>query len=102
MRFTEAAAGKCMNAADPDTLHPGKVELRAFQIDVAIHPMPPNLRPRRRRRLAKSGQQGIRVGRGSLCGDDTKRRDESRDQRFWAMGLRGVHSSRVLILFDLS
>ena len=79
MRFTEATPGKCVDAADPDTLHPGKIELRPFKIDVAVHPMPPNLRPRCRRRLAKSSQQGVRIRRGCLCGEDAERGDESRD-----------------------
>jgi hypothetical protein len=79
VRFTEATSGKCVDAADPDTLHPGKIELRPFKIDVAVHPMPPNLRPRCRRRLTKSGQQGVRIGSRCLCGEDAETGDESGD-----------------------
>jgi hypothetical protein len=79
VRFTQAAARKGVYAADSDTLHPGKIKFRPFQIDVAVHPMPPYLGPGRRRRLSKSGQQGIRFRRGSLRGDDIEKRDESRD-----------------------
>ena len=53
-------AFKDSDTAEADRVHPLEIELDSFRRDVAVHPVPPDARPRTVGRILKATQQGVR------------------------------------------
>src|SRR5207237_683095 len=89
-----------LEAADADALHPLEVELDAFLGYVTVHPMPPNTRFGRVRRVSEAS--GKRVGFLVLRGGSERQRqnDGNRHQagRFSRSAKLGQHRRCLLVV----